>query len=395
MWRLPVRPPTGPAGCEVIRADGLLVTPGLIDMHVHLREPGQEYKETIATGTAAAAAGGFSAVAAMPNTDPVHDHGAVTEYILARADEAGSARVWPVAAMTRGLKGEDLCEYAELAESGAVAVSDDGCPVANARVMRRVMENAPLFGLRLISHCEEPALFGEGVMNEGAVSTRLGPDRHPGRSRAHGRVPGSGSGRIDRLSHSHRPRQHPAFGGLHPLGQGQRSAGYGGNRAPLFQLDRRCTGRLPNRRQDESASAHRQPTCRRSGTVWPMAPWMAIATDHAPHSVLEKEVELDRAAFGIVGLETALPLTLALVRAGVLTLNRAVAAMTVRPAEILGLSGGRLSPGLDADLTIIDPNRQWVVDAAQFKSLGRNTPFEGQAMTGPCGHDDGRRAYYP
>lgn len=369
------------AGAEVIDAGGLVVTPGLIDMHVHLREPGQEYKETIATGTAAAAAGGFAAVAAMPNTDPVNDQASVTETILRRAQASGLARVWPVAAMTRGLLGEEMCEYGELARAGAVAVSDDGRWVGRARVMRRVMENASLFGLRILSHCEETALSAGGSMNEGPTATRLGLGGIPDAAE---HVAVYRDIALAELTDCPVHICHVSTRRSVELIRWAKAQGIPvtAETAPHYftltddavrgyRTEAKMNPPLGNQADLEAVRAGLA-----DGTI------DAVATDHAPHSVLEKEVEFDQAAFGIVGLETAVPLTLALVRSGVLSLMKAVACLTAAPARILGVPGGSLAAGQAADLTIIDPDRRWTVEAARFKTLGRNTPFEGAAMTG-------------
>ncbi|MDY6850647.1 MAG: dihydroorotase [Thermodesulfobacteriota bacterium] len=368
-------------GALVIEAQGLVVTPGLIDMHVHLREPGEEYKETISSGAAAAAAGGFTAVAAMPNTNPINDNRSVTEFILGRAREAGSVRVWPIAAMTRGSLGQELCEYGDLAEAGAVAVSDDGRPVSNARMMRRVLEYAKVFDLRAISHAEELTLSAGGVMNEGVISTALGLTGIPAAAEetavfrevclagltgapvhiAHVSTAGS----VDII------RQAKADG--RPVTA---------ETAPhYFSLTEEAVrGYRTEAKMNPPLRTKRDLMAVRAGLA--DGTLDAIAGDHAPHSVLEKEVEFDQAAFGIVGLETSLPLALNLFREGILSLARIVTALSLNPARILGVPGGSLGRGQDADVTIIDLDRQWKVDASRFKSKGRNTPFDGLAMTG-------------
>jgi len=369
------------AGSLVIKAQGLIVTPGLIDMHVHLREPGEEYKETISSGAAAAAAGGFTAVAAMPNTNPINDNRSVTEFILSQAREAGSARVWPIAAMTKGSLGQELCEYGDLAEAGAVAVSDDGRPVSNAQMMRRVLEYTKVFDLRAISHAEELALSAGGAMNEGVTSTGLGLTGIPAAAEetaifrevclagltgapvhiAHVSTAGS----VDII------RQAKA-GGIPVTAE----------TAPhYFSLTEEAVrGYRTEAKMNPPLRTRRDLMAVRAGLADGTID--AIASDHAPHSVLEKEIEFDQAAFGVVGLETSLPLALNLFREGILSLAQIVTVLSLNPAKILGVPGGSLGRGQDADVTIIDLDRQWKVEASRFKSKGRNTPFEGLAMTG-------------
>lgn len=369
------------AGGSVIDARGRLVTPGLIDMHVHLREPGQEYKETIASGTAAAAAGGFTAVACMPNTKPVNDNRTVTEYILNQARAVGSARVWPVAAMTKGSQGQELCEYGDLADAGAVAISDDGHPVANSAMMRRVLEYAQVFCLPAISHAEELALSAGGHMNEGPTATRLGI---PGIAAAGEEIAVFREISLSRLTGYPIHIAHVSTKAAVQLIRQAKAAGISvtAETAPhYFTLtDEAVDGyRTEAKMNPPLRSAEDREAIRAAladGTI------DAIATDHAPHSVLEKDVEFTEAAFGIVGLETALPLTLDLVRSGLLSMVQAVRALSQNPAAILKVQGGSLAKGRPADLTVIDPDRQWVVDADRFKSRGRNTPFNGQIMTG-------------
>jgi dihydroorotase len=366
---------------RVIEVKGLLVTPGLVDMHVHLREPGEEYKETIATGTAAAAAGGFTGVAAMANTKPVNDCRVVTEYILAQAKAAGPTRVWPVAAMTRGLAGEELCEYGELAEAGAVALSDDGHWVANSQVMRRILEYSRIFGLTAITHAEDRELSSGGSMNEGVTSTRLGLRGIPGAAEETAVYRDIGLARLTgaRLHVAHIS----TAGSVAALRQAKAEGlPVTGETAPHYftlteeavigyRTEAKMNPPLRSRADLEAVIAGLA-----DGTI------DVIATDHAPHSTVEKDVEFDRAAFGIVGLETALPLTLGLVRSGALGLSRAVAALSCRPAGVLGVEAGTLAPGGRADLTVIDPDRTWVVEARAMKSKSQNTPFQGMTMIG-------------
>lgn len=375
-----VGPADGEAADRVVDAGNCLVVPGLIDIHVHLREPGHEYKETIASGAAAAVAGGFTAVCAMPNTSPVNDNAQVTRFILDRAWAAGLARVYPVASITRGLKGEQLSEFAELKAAGAVAFSDDGRPVEGSRMMRRAMEYARGFDMPIVSHCEELDLVGDGVMNEGVVATRLGLAGIPNAAESIMVM------RDIALAELTGARLHVCHVSCAESIAAIRAAKDRGARvtaetAPhYFTLTEEAVAEYDTRakmnpplRTEADRQAVRQALA--DGTL------DAIATDHAPHSILEKEVEFDQAANGIIGLETALPLSLRLAADGVLPLTDLIAKLTVAPARILGLPCG-LIPGAAADITVIDPQRTWTVDAERFASLSRNCPFDGWQVTG-------------
>ena len=365
---------------EVFRADGLIVTPGLIDMHVHLREPGHEYKETIATGTAAAAAGGFTAVAAMPNTKPICDDSSGVEFLLAKAAKTALTRVWPIAAMTKGQEGRAMCEYADLADAGAVGVSDDGRWVPDSGLMRRILDYAKIFGLTAISHAEEPTLSG-GVMNEGPVSTRLGL---PGIPAAAEEIAVYRDVRLAELTGAPIHIAHVSTKGAVEIIRLAKAKGVPvtAETAPhYFTLtDEEVVGFRTNAKMNPPLRSAEDVAAIRAGLA--DGTLDAIATDHAPHSEIEKDVEFDQAAFGIVGLETALPLTLALVRDGVIDLARAIRLLSVNPARILGVPGGNLKPGSPADLTIIDLNAAWIADPAEFLSKSRNTPFAGREMIG-------------
>jgi dihydroorotase len=365
---------------QVIEAAGLWLTPGLIDMHVHFREPGQEYKETILSGARAAAAGGFTAVCTMPNTQPVNDDGSVTAMILAKAAQAGLVRVYPAAAISKGLKGERLCEFGELKAAGAVAVSDDGHPVMNGQLMRRAMEYASGFGLRVISHCEDLQLADGGVMNEGPRATRMGLAGIPNacesvmvmREAALAKLTGvpvhiAHVSCAESIAAIRRAKEEgiPVTAETAPHYFTLTDAAVEGYNT-LAKMN-------PPLRSEADRQAVRQALA--DGTL------DAIATDHAPHSVLEKEVEFDRAANGIIGLETSLALGLQLVRDNVLDISTLVERMACAPARILGLECG-LQPGAVADLTLIDPFKEWTVDSRKFKSISRNTPFEGWPLKG-------------
>lgn len=376
----------GPAGIDPANADrvvdaaGLWVVPGLIDLHVHFREPGFEYKETIESGCRAAAWGGFTAVCTMPNTDPVNDSAQVTAFILAQAQKAGAARVWPVASISRGLKGERLSEFADLKDAGAVAVSDDGLPVVDSLLMRRAMEYARGMGLLVISHSEELSLAAGGAMNEGPVATRLGLPGIPNAAESIAVM------REIELAALTGTRLHIAHVSTAESVQAIRSAKARGisvtaETAPhyftltdeaLAEYDTHAKMNPPLRSAEDRAAVREGLA---DGTL------DAIATDHAPHSVLEKNVEFDRAANGIIGLETSLPISLRLVAEGVLTPAQLIEKMSIRPAEILGIDN-RIKEGNPADLTLIDPEKEFVIDAATFQSKSRNTPFDGWKVQG-------------
>ncbi|MFQ5718392.1 MAG: dihydroorotase [Acidobacteriota bacterium] len=373
--------PTGAA--REIDAAGKIVAPGFIDMHVHLREPGREDTETIATGTAAAAAGGFTAVAAMPNTTPPNDGRAVTEFILRRAAESGAVRVHPIGCVTRGLAGEELAEIGDLVAAGCVAVSDDGHPVASALVMRRALEYCRAFGIPVIDHCEEPSLAAGGVMHEGPVSTALGL------------------------------RGAPAEAEEIMVERNIRLAEMTGGRIHIAHISTRRSVDSVRRARDRGVAVSVEVTphhllltdeslrsydthCRMNPPLRPEADRLAcveglmdgtisaIATDHAPHAPQEKNVEFDAAPNGIIGLETAVPVLLdRLVKTGALTLARLIEAFTRGPAEILKLEGqGTLAAGSLADVTVLDPAALCRIDATRFASRSGNTPFDGWQCVG-------------
>jgi len=376
---------SAPEGTQTIDAAGLIVTPGLIDMHVHLRDPGLEYKEDIATGSRAAAAGGFTSVACMPNTSPVIDNKAVTSYILNKARNEAVVNVFPIGAITKGSKGESLAEMGELKEAGCVAVSDDGKPVANAELMRRALEYAKGVGITVISHSEETSLVGEGVMNEGFTSTELGLKGIPWAAEdvavAREVYLAEFTGTPVHIAHistvgSARIIRHAKERGVQVTCE----------TAPhYFTLtDEAVLGYNTN--------AKMNPPLRTAADVAAMKAGLAdgtidaIATDHAPHHPDEKDVEFNIALNGIVGLETSLPLSLKLVEEGCLDLKALVSLMSCNPAKILGLERGTLKPGAVADVTIIDLLKKWQVSAERLESKSKNSPFLGWEMQGAAAY---------
>lgn len=365
---------------RIIDADGLLVMPGLIDLHVHLREPGEEYKETISTGTRAAAAGGFTAVVCMPNTRPVNDNGSVTSFIVEQA--AGCpARVYPAGAISVGSKGERLAEYGEMKAAGAVALTDDGLPVVSSQLMRRAMEYARSHDMLIISHSEEPTLSKSGCMHEGEVSTRLGLAGIPAAAEA---IMVYREISLAELTGARVHIAHVSTAQATELIRQAKARGVSvtAETAPhYFALtEQRVVGYDTNAKMNPPLRSERDRRAICDGLA--DGTFDAIATDHAPHSILEKEVEFNYAANGIVGLETALPLALALVRDGIIDLARLVQLMSCGPAAVLGLPGGTLQVGSVADVTIVDPGKRFTFSSESSFSKSSNSPFLGWELQG-------------
>jgi dihydroorotase len=371
-----------PDAAVVLDAAGKVVSPGFIDLHVHLREPGQEDVETVATGAMAAAAGGFSAVCAMPNTDPVTDNQAAVGFIVSQAQRAGKARVYPIGAVSLGQQGQQLAEFGELVGAGAVAVSDDGKPVASSHLMRTALEYARTFGIPVADHCEEPTLAAGGAMHEGIVSTRLGLKGVPAAAEE---IMVARDILLAELTGGHVHLCHMSTRGSVALIRRAKEQGLRVTAEACphhFTLTHEaCEGYNTNAkmnpplREPEDREAIREGL--RDGTI------DVICTDHAPHHYDAKEREFDDAPNGIIGLETALGLAITeLVGTGLLDLPTLVRRMSEMPARIFGLPGGTLAPGSAADVVVFDPTAQWTVRPEEFFSKSRNTPFGGRSLRG-------------
>lgn len=366
---------------EVINAAGMIVVPGLVDIHVHLRDPGLEYKEDIITGTRSAAAGGVTSVACMPNTSPVNDNLAVTKFIISKAKEQGSANVFPIGCITKGLKGEMLAEMGELKEGGCVGFSDDGLPVKNGEMMRRALEYAGTFGVPIISHAEDLSLVAGGTMNEGPVSTELGLKGIPWVAED---AMTARDIMLAELTGTHLHVAHVSTKGSVELVRQAKGRGVNvtceATPHHFMLTDDAVRGYNTNAKMNPPLRSQEDVDAVRAGLADGTID--AIATDHAPHHIDEKNVEFAIAMNGIVGLETLLPLTLKLVGEKVLSLSQAIALTTCRPAKVLGIDRGTLSVGAVADLTLINPNKEWLVTADQLQSKSKNTPWIGQTMKG-------------
>src|SRR5712691_487499 len=371
-----------PDGAEVRDVRGKVVAPGLVDVHVHLREPGNEDVETIATGARAAAAGGFTAVCAMPNTDPVTDNQAAVGFILRQSVRAGLARVYPIGAVSVGQKGERLSEFGEMVGAGAVAVSDDGKPVVSSHLMRTALEYARTFGVPVADHCEEPTRASGAVMHEGLVAARLGLKGIPSAAEE---IMVARDTLLAGLTGGHVHLCHVSTRGSVELIRRAKEQGIHvtAEATPhhLTLTDRACEG--------YDTHAKMNPPLREGADVAALRAALAegvidcIASDHAPHAYDAKEAAFDDAPFGIVGLETAFGIGhTELVLGGVLSLAELIARMSTAPARVFGLPGGSLKPGVPADVVVLDVTTRWTVEPAALLSKSRNTPFAGRALTG-------------
>jgi dihydroorotase len=373
-------------GAAVLESPGgLVVCPGLIDMHVHLREPGQEHKETVATGTAAAVAGGFTAVACMPNTSPVNDNAGVTEYILKKAAEANLARVYPIGAVSRGQNGEQLADIAELKQAGCVAVTDDGRPVSTALLMRRALEYTRMFDLPVIEHCEEQTLKGDGVAHEGFHASALGLRGIPGEAESIMALRDIALAELTggAIHIAHMSARQTLDAVRWGKGRGARVT------CEVTPHHFVLTDEMLGAPVPYDTHTKMNPPLREAADRDAMLAGLAdgsidvIATDHAPHHYDEKRVEFDRAPFGITGLETAVSLCFdRLVHAGVIGLPRLIELLSINPARVLRVPGGSLSDGAPADISILAPDMAVTVSAAAMRSKSKNTPFDGWQLRG-------------
>lgn len=366
---------------EIINADGFIVSPGFIDLHVHLREPGYEYKETIKTGCLSAAAGGFTSIVCMPNTNPINDNASVTEFIMLKARTEGIINVFPVGAITKEEKGEALANIGEMYEAGCVGISDDGMPVMNSKIMRMAMEYVRAFDIPVFSHSEDINLSSSGVMNEGKVSTMLGLRGIPGASED---IMVARDIKLAELTGAHLHILHVSTAGSVEMLRDAKRKG----------INVTCEVTPHHFTLTEEAistsftMAKMNPPLRTMHDVEAIYEGLsdntidAIATDHAPHSEDEKKVEFDLSPFGIVGLETALPMSLAIVEKGIITLNQLISKLTCIPSDITKLNKGTLKKGSAADIVIFDPGEKVIIDRNNFLSKGKNSPFDGWNLKG-------------
>lgn len=371
-----------PDDAERVDVKGLVVAPGFIDLHVHLREPGEEHQETIRTGALAAVAGGFTAVWAMPNTDPPIDDPAAVGFVRAAGARAGGARVSPVGAASLGLKGEQMTEVGELIAAGAVAVTDDGHPIWDGALMRRLLEYTQTFGIPVVQHAEDPVLSAGGVMNEGTVATALGLKGVPNASEA---ATVARDVYLAELTGGHLHVQHVSTREAVELIEAARARGthVTAEVTPhhLALTEEAVRGYRTDAKMNPPLRTEADRAALRRGLAEGVID--VIATDHAPHHYQGKEREFDDAPFGVVGLETALGVCSSeLVQTGILTLSDLVDRLSCGPARIMGLEGGTLRPGSPADIVVFDPEERWTVDPAQFRSKSRNTPFAGRELQG-------------
>ena len=367
---------------ETIDATGMIVCPGLIDMHVHLREPGREEDETIATGTAAALAGGVTSVACMPNTEPALDNQAAAEFVYLQAQRAGNAHVFPIGAITKGRKGEELAEMGGLVRGGAVGFTDDGTPVMNSGIMRRALQYAQMFDKVVMDHCEDLQLTGEGVMNEGFESMRLGLKGIPSSSEE---VMVYRDINLAALTKGRLHVLHVSTAGSVELVRRGKNDGVNVTCEAMphhFILTDACL-------HDYDSNYKMSPPLRTQRDVDEIIRGLkdgtieVIATDHAPHAPEKKAREFDLCPNGIIGLETLLPVCIkALIEPKHLTWPQLIEKLTINPAKVLGIPKGTLKPGADADVTVIDPNLEWTIDPKQFRSKSRNCPFAGWKVKG-------------